>query len=308
MQGWSGGPIPVPVQAGATMTGSWLDASWVQNFLHETSTGNLATILTGELQVAGLPERNPPMNDWVTVPYPSAGICMYPKIDYLNGGYEPSIGTYPMVAQPDYSACTGDRVYVRAFDVARTRSTGENVVGDNILYLKLSGVELDDLRFSPPGPGGSNGVAVMVKVPGQTTWMDVGRRNGEGPNKQDPILDGAGCQVVGPYTFWWHDTLEGTATCQIKVDIGPLATLAKGQGDEVPVLVKVLMKDPSSVPAPGTPYNYDFDHEADESGSATFNGSTGPSTSSRLVRGICGIKVLAPSEVTDSYGNPLIPS
>jgi hypothetical protein len=297
MQGWSAGPIPVPVRAGYTAVGNWPDASWTQGNKHSPGSLNILD----ELQVAGLPPRNPPMNDWVTVPFPSVGICQYPVTTYGGGTYQPP------TSQPDYSSCNGDRIYVRAFDVAHSNGSQpvETAVGSNILYLRLSGVELDDLRFTAPGPGGPNGIAVMIKVPGQTTWMDVGRRNGDGPNKQDPILDGAGCQVVGPYTWWWHDIETGTATCQIKVDVGPVATLAKGQGDEVPVLVKVLMHDPSGVSAPGTPLNYDFDHEADESGSATFTGSTGPAISSQRVRGVCGIRILDPSEVLDTTGNPL---
>jgi len=179
-----------------------------------------------EAQVAGLPYRNPPYTDGVTSPLPSRGILIYPQDDYSTG-YNP-VGA-------DYSVATGDRAFVRAFDAGATNA------GSTSITLKLWGVTLADYAFTGAGPG--NSMALMVKVPGLTTWMDVGRSDGSGPSKQDPLLDGAGCRVIGPNSFDEVDAASQIATSQVEVNLGPMAPLFMNSEGRCPVLIKVIMKD-----------------------------------------------------------------
>ena len=297
MRGWIGGPIAVPVQAGYTTTGAWLNASWTRNLAHTASLGGIAT----ELQVVGLPPRNPPLSDWITKP-PSSGLLQYPQIDYTVG-YRPDGAEG--VAQPDYSALAGDRVYIRAFDVAFSRSTAPapTAVGQPLVTLRLDGILLRDFAYSPPGPGFfAAGLAVMVKIPGLTTWMDLGRADGSGPGKQDPVLDGAGCLVAGPYTFDSVDAETGLVYCQIRANLGPAATLALGDGNEVPVLVKVVMRDVANVK------NYDLQHEANlPTAGYGWTGNVGQAVQCARVRGITGIQVIHPDEIEVDPGVSPVP-
>jgi hypothetical protein len=198
--------------------------------------------------------------------------------------------------QFDYSVCTGDRAYVRAFDVAFSASTTPVTAnGQPFAVLRIDGMELEDFAYAAPGPGSVNGVAILVKVPGLTTWMDLGRNDGAGPSKQDPVQDGAGCKVVGPYTYNGIDQDTGVAYAQVKINVGPTANFAIGDGSEVPLLVKVVMRDPAAWGGPYDPTYYDFNHESD--GTGGFNAGTGCGIQSQYVRGIVGIRVVHPDDV-----------
>jgi len=282
MQGWLGF-IPVPIRIGHEVIDSdWQDSSWLQNKYQED-----ATKITGEseLQVAGLPDRSPPVTDWAKFAAPSAGILMHPKTDY-SAGYVP-------VGGPDYSTCTRERSYIRAFDAAFYNSgSAEDVVGQPFTTIQIDGIYLGDFAYSAPGPGNTvSGISVMVKVPGLTTWMDAGRPDGAGPGKQDPALDGAGCRVNCEYTFDSYRQETGLPYCQVAVNVGPLAVLQPNPDGTVPILVKVIMQDAASYDTG----NYDLNHEYD-SGAWTVN--EGPGISSAKVRGILGIKVIRESEKT----------
>ena len=82
-------------------------------------------------------------------------------------------------------------------------------------------------------------MAVMVKVPGLTTWMDAGRADGTGPSKQDPALDGAGCLVSSAVAT---DTASQVRYTDVTVNLSPAALFINGEG-RCPVLVKVILKD-----------------------------------------------------------------
>jgi len=289
MKGWIGGPIIVPVQAGYDTTASWHHASWTWQLFHLSSIAALP-----ELEVAGLPDRNPPLNDWAQEPFPSAGLLLYPQKDYTTG-YVPRFP--PALLQEDYSACAGERSYVRCFDVGFARgfvtSMNQEAIGQPFVTVRITGLAFSHYKYNPPGPGdlGTSGVSIQVKVPGLTTWMDVGRQDGSGPSKQDALLDGAGCLVSGPYSFQASDTTTRLTYCQLQLNAGAAAnlfagidTVGGGAGPwEVPLLVKVVMNTNA------LPLNLE---------------GTGPGNSSQVVYGLVTMRVLHPSEVVDASTVP----
>ena len=218
-------PIPVPVQpilGDPNYPGYYFSALNIENLITSISPG-----IPFELQVVGLPERNPPHTDGVDAPFPSRGVLIYPKDNY-SVGYNP--------AGPDYSIPgVNNRAYQRCFDA------GAANVGASSVILRFWGVTLADFAFAGPGPGGL-GIACTVKVPGLTTWMDAGRPDGAGPSKQDPALDGAGCLVVGPNTFDLIDPGSQIQYAQVEVNLGPLATLFLNGEGKCPILVQIIMK------------------------------------------------------------------
>ena len=214
------GAIAVPVRP--TAVPSSYEGYYLQDF-HLTSL----TTLTSELQVAGLPERNPPYTDGLDSPFPSRGILIYPQVNYV-AGHDP--------AGPDYSGATGDRLYLRVFDGGATN------VGSSTVTLRFLGVTLADFAFVGFGPGGAD-LALVLKVPGLTAWLDIGRVDGAGPSKQDPALDGAGCKVVGPNTFDAVDPGSKITYAQVEVNLGPLAPLFLNGEGKCPLIVGVLLRD-----------------------------------------------------------------
>lgn len=262
--------ILVPVRAGRTSTAGYDTSSWVQTNAHTTA-------LPGDaLQVAGTPDRNPPVSEGVQVPIPSSGVLIYPQKDYSTN-YRPSIADTG-TDQPDYSVFTGDRDYVRAFDLSFSRSGSPKVmVGESSCILKILGVKLEDFVYTAPGVG--KNIAILAKVPGLTSWMDVGRLDGSGPGKQDNFSDGAGCQVSGPDTFDGVDTTTGLNYCQVKIHVGPTVAFFENADGEVPLLIKVLIRDNAT--AKNFNLEYDF-----------VNTTTTPNARSRDVRGICQIEIV----------------
>lgn len=303
MAGWFGGPIEVPARAGLSTSygaGDWGYTSWIGGRYQENDLSNAGAPLTYTgLQVVGWPDRNPPISDGGTAPVPSSGLLIYPQDDYTTAAVRPEqVADALANPQPDYSAVTNDRNYVRCLDAAFVVSgTPEDVSGTSFVTLRIDGVTLESLAYTAPGPGrlSSNAIAVMIKIPGITTWMDVGRRDGDGPSKQDAFADGAGCQVVGPETYDGRDPQSGLVYCQIKCHVGPVATLFLSTGiggvpvGESPVLVKVLMG------AGASDYNMDREYNA---ATGNFTGTAGrPGVSSEDVRGLSGIRVLRLSEL-----------
>lgn len=257
MNAWGGGFLPVPVQAGVAVA-PWALSSWVQNNHNGTSLVGLTT----ELQVAGLPHRNPPLSNNAQVPIPSSGLLRYPSVNYsiaatAANGYYPDAATdlgcgALGTVQPSYVPCAGTRGYVRCFDVGFVRDPlPVAAAGQPFVVFRLDGVMLRDFAYNPPGPGGlgavdaKSGLAIQIKVPGLTTWMDLGRLDGDGPSKQDVFLDGAGCQVGGPNTFDAADLDTGILYCQVQANVGPAIVLVPNPAynDEVPVLVRVQMSE-----------------------------------------------------------------
>jgi len=195
------------------------------------STEDLATSgvsgIQNELQIAGLPDRNPPYTDGLRNPAPSRGVLIYPKTDYSTG-YIP-VG-------PDYSGAVNDRSFNRVFDA------GAANVGASSVTLKFWGLSLSDFAYVGPGPGGV-GIAILAKLPGETTWLDVGRADGAGPSKQDLALDGAGCLVSGPNTFDVIDPETRIQCAQVEVNFGPMASLFLNAEGKCPVLVQVVIRN-----------------------------------------------------------------
>ena len=133
------------------------------------------------------------------------------------------------------------------------------------------------------------GVALLAKVPGLTTWMDLGRQDGGGPSKQDAALDGAGCLVVGPYSYVAFDPVTRMLYCQLRLNVGPMAnffpnTLPAGVYKESPLLIKVQMTDVAKI--------------------TTNLEGMGPGDSSTSIEGIVGISIVHPDDLLDASQVP----
>lgn len=214
--------IQVPVRPGTPPYTGWYFLN-----LHLSALDNATANLDNALQVAGLPTRTPSYTEGLSAPFQSSGVLMYPKTDYSNAAVFDPVG-------PNYSALTGDRVYVRAFDA------GAAMVGTSTITLRLWGVDINDFLYVGPGPG-AVGMAVMVKVPGLTTWMDAGRLDGAGPSKQDIALDGAGC--LSSVATGTHLSTQIHYT-DVTLNLGPATLFLNAEVPQrCPVLVKVILKD-----------------------------------------------------------------
>jgi len=255
-------PIEIPSKAGVAITFVgppnyfWENASWFQGgtfgfpaYEADLSAVAYSTIESGqELQVAGLPHRNPPISEGPKAPKPATGMLLYPKTDYTTN-HRPDLGT-DGVTQFDYRFGFFARNYVRVLDL---QDASLNVQpGQPFAILQFKGLTLDDFAYAGGATPGSSNIAILAKVPGLTTWMDVGRVDGAGPSKQDPLLDGAGCAVLGPDTKNLIDPLYGYPIAQVKINVGPVANFFKnvidGQcEDEIPLLIKVVYYCPHAV-------------------------------------------------------------
>jgi len=240
------------------------------------------------------------------------GVLLHPQTNYT--GYYPLGGTHFVGAQPDYSGAgyiNGVRYYIRALDLNfahylhTTTPPGTSKVrrleGSSTFTLRLDGVTLENFAFSAPGPGKTNktGYSIMLKVPGLTTWMDAGRPDGAGPSKQDTLLDGAGCLVLGPDSYDFVDPVTKLVGCYIRINVGPMATLFRNTGtkggtytdttgvtgetsaNECPVLVRVGMDF----------FSRQFDLRFLYSGGSFFGGAN-PDLAPGSVRGLVGISVV----------------
>ena len=236
-------PIKVPVRKSADDVGTnamWQNACWLYTQSHENSLAGVEN--NHEAQVAGLPDRNPSVLEGVTSSQPSNGILMYPQKNY-NVGYTPTtlhLAARGIDAQFDYSSCSQDREYVRAFHI-------EGGEGQTKIVFTFKGINLHHFERKP-GQLGNDNMAILIKVPGLTTWMDLGRKDGDGPSKQDAFKDGAGCRVVGSKTKDLEPSIEDQIRgCQVEAHVGPSASLAAGfdraGGPEIPILMKVILKD-----------------------------------------------------------------
>jgi hypothetical protein len=206
-----------------------------------------------EAQVAGLPARNPDWVEGLSAPFSSRGLLQYPKTDYSSSYTPPG---------PDYSTSTGARHYVRVFDA------GAANVGSTTVKLVLWGVDLTTFAYAAPGPG-SLAMVVSLKVPGLTTWMDAGRADGSGPSKQDALLDGAGCQVVGPNTVSTTDTTTQLRKTQVEVNLGPMAALFLNGEGKCPLAIRITLKDSVSGKA------LDFTQGGEDGATASCRGLVG---------------------------------
>lgn len=140
-------------------------------------------------------------------------------------------------ASPNYSVSSytqPDTSYVRAFDLAFSRSgTPEDVAGSTQFTLRVVGLMYSDFLTT------TNRARIMVKVPGLTAWLNVGRPDGSGGSKQSASLDGAGCAVS--YTEGYLKS-EGVVYTDVVCNIGSTAVLTANDQGEVLVLVKVVLE------------------------------------------------------------------
>jgi hypothetical protein len=221
------GPAPISVPVRPVAVGGY--DGWYLSNLHLSQLDNATANLNNGLQVAGLPPRDPSYKEGLTSPAPYRGLLVYPQTDY-SAGHAP---TQAAGAASDYSLLTGDRVYVRAFDAGAANA------GTSTVTFRLWGVDITDFQYAALTAPGATGMAVLVKVPGLTTWMDAGRTDGAGPSKQDIALDGAGCLVT---SATGTDTVSQIFYTDITVNLSPAALFINGEG-KCPVLVKVILKN-----------------------------------------------------------------
>lgn len=222
--GLPSGPLAIQVPV-RPILGDANYPGWFFQNLHTSVLSNVTTNLNNALQVAGLPARNPDYTEGLTSPFPSRGILRYPQTNYTS---DSPVG-------PNYSVLTGDRVYIRAFDAGAANA------GTSTVTFRLWGVDLTDFQYSALTAPGATGMAVMVKVPGLTTWMDAGRADGSGPSKQDIALDGAGCLVTPAVAT---DTVSQLHYTDITVNLSPAALFLNAESPaRCPVLVKVILKN-----------------------------------------------------------------
>lgn len=301
------GPIELPVRFAGEPFATFGGASYLRADYH---VRNLQTdaLVQSELQVSGLPDRDPPATDGVENPYPFSGMVIYPQIDYSTG-FRPSLADGDIsIAQFDYSAAAvagRDRFYYRMFDAAYSNQLmaadrEPGVVGQPFLTFRIDGFELEDFAYEPPGPG-SRAISLEVKIPGLTTWMDMGRRDMDGPSKQDPLVDGAGCQIIDPtVTFNGRDAVTGTVFCQVRVNVGPAANIFANTG-AVP-----------GAPAGVAPVFFRVRIRPTMEGQALNFTQGGPNATTEVPRAVTGVTLLrhstglGPNDV-DPYGPPDFP-
>ena len=291
-------PIELPVRFASSSPFSFGFASFLQLEYNLLDLGTAGVVAT-EAQVCGLPDRNPLVTEGVVNPCPFAGRLIYPVTNYTTG-FRPSLTDGDItVAQPDYSGIAdAERVYIRVFDAAYSNdlSPEPTVVGQPFLTLRIDGLELADFAYTAGFTPGNVDIGIEVKIPGLTAWMDLGRRDGDGPSKQDPFLDGAGCQIINPtVTFDGRDAITGTVYSQVKINVGPAATVFANLGafaptGVAPVMIRVRQKLGSSL---------DFTQG-------------GPSSTTDTPRGLVGITVLRHSDGlgpndASPYGPPAFP-
>lgn len=286
---WSLAPIEMVVRANAHAGTAFNRMGWLKMSRH------LSALPSDQLQVSGLPDRNPPLSDGVKYPFPSAGVLIYPQEDFTAAGIRPA-NTDLSAAQPNYSgapATGGTRRWTRCFDVSFSQTDEPlDVAGTSYVLIRLDGVTLSDFEYRAPGAGrlASEALAVSIKVPGRTTWLDLGRRDGDGPSKQDVSLDGAGCKVLGPETFDGIDSDTGMVYCQVKAHVGPSATFFKNLDTLDTGMVPMMLKVEMSEDAVGYNLRQRYDEETE-----TFSGTDDPHVSSSRVRGLVGVRIVRPA-------------
>jgi hypothetical protein len=129
--------------------------------------------------------------------------------------------------------------------------------------------------------------------------MDIGRVDGAGPSKQDALLDGAGCLVIGPDTLNGVDPETGMVFSQVRLNVGPIAQLFVMTGidgaeaGKVPVMVRVTMNEGAK--------DYNLEEEYNPA-TQTFSGTPESGVEAASVRGLVGIRVVDPAHPFDSDG------
>ena len=148
---------------------------------------------------------------------------VYPHAD-LSVGYLP-VG-------PDYAAVlAGDapnalRSHLRAFNTGIPRNTGK---------LRIRGVSYSQIQSSVANPsairdGHAGGVIILIKVPGQTGWLDLGRDYGvPGLNM---AVDFTGCKTA---------VMPNTAAMDFTVSFNTGSATANNGAGEFPLFVQAYL-------------------------------------------------------------------
>jgi len=210
------------------------DAGWLSNGLHASA------LPIGEAEVKGIFEATKSRSYSYGTTNLRRGVLGSPLTNYTLAANNFLVAEDSATWQPlctnygSLSYLTSDASFVRAFDVSFSRSASEeDVVNTTRFTLRVLG--LDFSLFNAP----SDKYSIYIKVPGLTTWMNIGRSNGTGPSKQSPSLDGAGCCVS--YTEGFLKS-EGIIYTDVLCDVGPVACLKENILAEVPILVKVVLE------------------------------------------------------------------
>jgi hypothetical protein len=148
---------------------------------------------------------------------------VYPHANF-SSGYLPAGPDYAAVLAGD--AASEMRSYIRAFDTGVPRNTGK---------LRIRGIRYSDISSSTASPsdirdGHTGGAIVLIKVPGQTGWLDLGRAYGV-PDL-NVAMNYRGCATgVSPST---------TATDFTVTYNTSLFTADNGAG-EFPIFIRVIL-------------------------------------------------------------------
>lgn len=275
------GAVDIPVRPLYSNRPEYAQYSFIPSALNQVSL----VLLTGagpEAQVRGFPDRSPPVEDSLENTTPSSGRLCWPELDY-SSGFRPSLaGGDLSSAQYDYSAVTspsGILFFTRAFDVGFNQIGFESHVGESEFILRLRGITYEDIAYVTPGPGGL-GMFVRVKIPGLTTWCDVGRADGEGPSKQSTTEDGAGCAVLSASETFDGIDDEGIVFTQVRINMAPGTFFLNSDGEQ-PVLVQVGIRD--------TVAGRDLDFER-------HDGADSVTVRNRRLRGLIGMSIIREDE------------
>lgn len=250
-----------------------------------------------EAQVRGLPILSDALLSGGKYGQPRRGVLTRPVEDYNEASFIPSRaydaswqdvaqGAYvagqvaQSYAQPDYSANIAQPfTYIRAFDVSFSKSgLAENMEGTSRFKMRLVGLEYNDFKYlgNVPDPADDRGVEIYIKIPGLTTWLDVGRQNNTGPSKQHISLDGAGCLISHQEGVLVEEAVYFT---DLELDVGGNASFFTNDDGECPVLVKVVLPNNTK----GTDGSLTFGHAPSALSS---------NTPFRERRGLVGIEIL----------------
>jgi hypothetical protein len=202
----------------------------------------------GEAQIRGLPNFSNMVLSGAKYGSPRRGILTRPQNNFQGATYYPN-ETYdaswvndPVATpakynnQPDYSGTsaftTRNFSYVRVFDVEFSRSgTVENMKGRSQFKLRVVGCDFADFSFNTA----NRGLIISVKIPGLTTWLDIGRYNKSGVSKQHISIDGAGCLISYQEGILIDEDLK---CVDLTLELGSNASFIKNTSGECPLLVK----------------------------------------------------------------------
>jgi hypothetical protein len=239
-------------------------AGYLRNNYHwEWSAYSGSQGVEGNAQVRGLPIVADSVLSGGKYGQPRRGVLTRPLDNYLDTSFVPNasysadwdniyhLGAYTAgitskyYGQPNYDIATPsafverDFSFVRVFDVSFSQSGApESMVGTSRFKLRLVGLEFENFRYLGNVPvADDRGVEIYAKVPGLTTWMDVGRNDGEGPSKQHINQDGAGCLISHQEGVLKEEALYFT---DLEIEVGGNASFFTNSEGECPVLVKVV--------------------------------------------------------------------